>query len=328
MREYTMRGLRAMENPLADGQMGVNPILTDLVLGQPQVLTFPGQRILRPITAPARLFQYEKWGNERLKAFDTERALRADIKHGDFQVTQETSFLKRFSFGVLKDVDELGNAAPNYEMASKSAAFARTIVEMDIERRRRDLLIATSSYASGHVTTLTGGSEWDSAGGDSKSNIRDAAKLICAKTGLQMEQLSVFLTYGALEAAKEDPLFLASRMNFDASTPTVSALQEYWGIGPVWSANPIEADGDSDTDIVAMYGDVAIIYYPGGAAGYDKTWGDLTFGVDFKWNKGVASTPFYLPQKTSWFYPWTDYSNPAIINVNAAALIKNTSSVV
>lgn len=328
MREYTLSGYRAIESPLADAQMGVNPILTELVLGQPQVLTFPGQRILRPITAPARLFQYQAWGNERLKAFDTERALRAEIKHGDFRVSQETGFLKRFSFGVLKDQDELANAAPSYGMSEKSSAFSRTIVEMDIERRRRDLLLASSSYAAGHVTTLGAGSEWDAAGGDSKANIRDIGKLICAKTGLQMEQLEVFLTYGALEAAKEDPLFLASRMNYDASTPTVAALQEYWGMGNVWSANPIEADGDSDTDIVAMYGDCAIVYYPGNAAGYDTSWGDLTFGVDFKWNKGVASSPFYIQNRTSWFFPWTDYSNPAIINVNAAGIVKNCSSVV
>ena len=324
MREFSMNGMRAIESPIENVQNGVSPLITDLVLGQPQATFFPGSKILRPITAPNFVFQYSTWGTERLERYETERAMRAPIKHGSFKVDQVPAKLKRFSFGTLRDLDEISNAHPSLSLTEKCTAFSKTIVDMDIERRKRDLLLATGSYAAGNTLAIAGGSEWDTAGGDSKSNIQTVAKAICRKTGLQMEQLSVFLSWEALTAAKLDPIFIASRMNYDASTPTLAALQEYWGVGPVWSANPIEIDENGD--LVPMYGDVAIIYYPGNAPDYDTNWGDLTFGVDFKWNKGVASTPFILPQHTSYFFPWTDYANPAIINGNAGGLITNCSS--
>lgn len=320
---FDFMGQRALTNPMSDVQMGIDPVLTDIVLGTPQVAAYPGSQILRPITAPAFTFSYNSFGNERFEAIDTERAMRAPIKHGEFRATQETGRLKRFSFGTLRDQDELSNAHPSYGLMEKCAAYSRSIVETDIERRRRDLLVTAANYDTGNTLAIGAGSEWDAAGGDSKADVTAMVNMIASKTGLQPSQLEVFLGFEALQAAKMDPVFNAVRGNYDANMPTVGALQAYWGTGRVWSANPIDV---TNGVVSFMYGDVAIIYYPGDASLYDTSWGDLTFGVDFTWNRGVASKPFYLDQHTSWFFPWTNYSNPAIINNTAGALITNCAA--
>lgn len=330
MREFVYDGVRATENPIVNVQLGTDPMVTQLVLGQPQAVRFPGMEILRPISVDAWTFKYTVYGKEHLGHFDTRRGMRAPIRHTDWKVSTVTEGLERYSFSTVRDQDELNNAAPSLAVRERSATLSRRIVEMDIERKIRDLLLdSTTGYAANHIITLGAGNEWDDAtNGDSKASIRTLSKQIAVDTGLQPADMHVFLPMAALEAAKDDPTFLAIRANWTSDISDEMALAKYWGVGRVWSANPVEIDTSSPDDVVAMYGDTAIVYYPGDAAGYDTTYGDLHFGATFKWNKGVASTPWYDNKTTSWYFPWTDYAKEAVTNYLCGGLVLNTSSLV
>lgn len=321
--EFTRGGMRAMPSPLAALQT-IDPILTELALGQPQMGIMPGAQILKRITAPAMTFQFPRYGVERLKSYDTERSMRAPIKHAEFGVEMESGTLKRFSFSALWDQDELANADGWLNLASRSVEFARGIVEMDIERRRRNLLIDPASYPVGNVVAIGAGNEWGTVGGNFKSNVDTVVAAIIAATGLQRSSLKMFLPNQSLEAAKQDVVFNAARANYNVNPPTIEELRAYVDIGQIWTANPVEAD---DADVVSpMYPDVAIIYFDGNTPDFGamNDWGTFTFGVDFTWNKGVASAPWYDPLHTSTHYPWTNYSNPAILTPASGGLITNT----
>lgn len=318
------QGQRAAEAHLDNVQLNIDPIVTDLVLGQPGPGEMPGARILKPVTTSAWNFQYRQNDLNRLKRYDTERGMRQPIKTGDFRYSMVSASLKRFSFGTLRDVDELLNAHPSLGLREACGRFSKTIVDMDLERRRRDLLVTAGNYDSGNTLAISAGSEWNSAGGDSKSDVRSMLAVISGKTGLRYNQISVFLSDTSLQAALEDPIFNATRSNWTADTADEQALQRYWGSGPVWSMNPVEADDDGV--VSPMYGDVAILYYNSGVAGVDTMDGDLTFGCDFRYNGGVASKPFYNDLVTSWMFPWTAYDYPAITTNFSGALITNCAA--
>ena len=151
-------------------------------------------------------------------------------------------------------------------------------------------------------------------------SIKSAHKL---RKSMTIAIVWVFLSLASFEAAKDDPVFLTARHNFDTRIATESVLAEYWGVGGEWTANPVEVAAGV---VTSMYGDVAIIYYPGTGAQMDTGYGDLDFGRTFRYNRGVASRPWYNNEDTTWSFPWTDYALHRITNNASAALITNCAA--
>jgi len=319
--EFMFQGQRAIADPIVDGQLAQDPLVTSLVLGQPQFTPLPGESLLPTIMVDNWVYKYTVYNNEHLQDHDTKRPMRAPIKHGDWKASTLPGKLDRYSFRILKDQDELTNAHPSLSIRQKSAELARRIVVMDVERDIRDLLSTTANYTT--ATAIAGASEWNAAGGDSRSNIRASALAISALTGLQPGDLTVYLPLSSLEAAKDDTTMLAIRTNYETAIVDEQILANYWGVKRVWSANPVEELAGT---VVPMYNDIAIVYYDGGAANMDTTYGSLTWAVNFSWNKGVASAAYYDNTHTSWSFPWNEYAQPKIINADCAAILTNCAA--
>ena len=320
----TNLGIRAVENPLDMGQLGQDPLVTALVLGQPAASSYPGQQILRPITVPNVTFSYTTISNDHLRYYDAERALRANIRHSDWSVSVQAASLVRHSWRVMKDVAELDNANPSLRMRELSALLAKRIVDMNIETKIRDLISTAGNYPAAHRTAIGAGSEWNSVNGDSRTTILAMADQICADTGLMWSDLSVFLSRESYQAALSDPTFLAARSYQNTAMANAEILAQYWGVKNVWVANPVQADNEGV--VSPMYSDLAVIYYGGDAANFDTTYGDLTFGVTFKWNRGVAGSPWFEEENTTWNFPWEDWALPKIINSSCGAIITNCAA--
>lgn len=321
---FMIDGARAAENPLINVQLQNDPTITALVLGTPQDLRLPGELILQPIKVDAWQFKWTRLGNEHLEQIDTERGLRAPIKHGDWKASVETDILRRFSFRILKDQDELTNAEPTLNIRERSALLARRIVRLDIERRRRALLLNTASYPGANVKTIASGSEWNTANGDSKSDVREVVSAIVTSTGVMPDEIQCWLSLASFEAAKADPVYMAIRSNWTDTMPDEAALAKYWGIGKITVSNPVELKADKT--VGSMYGDCALFWWSGAGSAWDTEYGDFRFGGTFGWNRGVASAPYYDNTTTSWSFPWTDYANPKIITPGAGGLILNCSA--
>lgn len=324
-RILSLDGLRALADPMVNGQLGIDPLVTDLVLGFPSDLGYPGERILPRKQAPKYNFSYQINDKSHMVRHDTLRAMRAPIRLGDFQTTTATAKLDRFSFGTMRDVDEIANAASELRLREKSARFGRRIVNLDIESRRAALLTNTANYDASNVVTISSGFEWNTSSGDSRTDVRTILRNLQATTGMAWDRWTVWLEGTSYSAALEDPIFLATRSNFTADTSDAAALARYWGVKSVWTSTPMLA-ATASSAASQMYGDKAIIYFDGEGMDLDAEFGDFVFGHTFTWNGGVASTPFYNEERTSWIFPWTDYAKPLILQNLVGGLIVNCAA--
>lgn len=315
---------RAVENPLDAYTLGQDPLVTSLVLGTPQLRQMPSRQILKPIGVDSITFKWFGYGVERLKAYDTERALRAEIRHSDWTATTNTDSLKRYSWSVPKDVAELANSHPSLRVAELSARMARDIVMLNIEMLAATLLTTVTNYPVSHRLALGAGSEFDAAGGDSNASIQTIVDAICDDTGLQPMDLQVFLPNKSYRAALQDPVFRAIRGYQTTQIGNAATLAEYWGVGGVFTGNIRTAD--EDNAVSDLYGDVAIVFYPGMGADYDTTYGDQQFGATFSWNKGMALERWFDPKTTTWYFPWEEWVKHGIINSSCGGIITNCAA--
>lgn len=322
-RIVSLDGLRALENPITNVQL-IDPVITDLVLGQPVQRRYPGERILPRKMAPAYRFGYRRNDNSHIVHHNTERPMRSPIRLGDQEEEKDTATLRRFSFGTLRDVDEIVNASSELRIREKSAAFGRRIVNLDIEYRRSIMLQDPASYAVANVLAIPAGLEWDSGNGDMRANIRTVLSALQASTGIPWDEWTGWASGSTFHAMLQDSVFLSQRANYSTDTPDAGALARFVGMKEIWTSTPMIAPTKSSA-AVPMYGDVFIIYYDGGAQDLDAEFGDIVFGHTFSWNGGVASTPFYDDIRTSWVFPWTDYALPLLLSANAGGLITNTA---
>jgi hypothetical protein len=316
--------------PIIDVQLGVDPITTRFVKGQGQVDRLVGPLLFPDATVPAWQFKYIQYGHEIMqKHLGVERGMRAEIRHADFEVQTLTDKLVRYSFATLRDVDEIGNAVPQYNLRGQAAAFAREIVNLEIERVKRDLADATASYAASHVITIGAGDEWnDATPGDSFVDISAACDLITAATGVRKGLLSVFLPDSSYRAVEEEVKFRDHLFANGIRGTSAEVVATYWGVREVIVANPIEMQ-DDDTP-APLYGDNAYVWFrgnPGPGQTLDAVSARrLVWGGTATYNGGVANTPFLDQKTTSWWFPWTDYAKPLILNTGSAAKIINTNA--
>ena len=315
---------RAVESPLENYTLGQNPLVTSLVLGTPQTRQMPSRQILTPLGVDSVAFKWFSYGVERLKSYDTKRGLRAKIRHSDWAATTHTDELVRYSWSIVKDDAEIANGHPSLRVREVSAMMARDIVQLGIEQIAATLLTTTTSYPASHRLAISAGSEWDAAGGDSYADVTAMANQICDDIGCLPGEINAFVPSVSLRAALQDPVFRASRAYQTTDQASLDTLARYWGIGSAFTGNVRVA---SDAGVVSnLYSDCVILFYPGSAAAYDTSYGELQFGATFSWNRGMALEAWRDPSNTSWYFPWEEWVKHKIINNYCGAIITNCAA--
>lgn len=317
-------------------QLNIDVPITGLVKGHPKLVTMLGEQICRAIEVPTYNFSYLVFNAARFIDKDSERAMRANFQTSGRTFDTEAAKLVRHGWASLADRDELINADAAQaalgiplNVRAKYATLARDIVDMSLEVKRAALIVAGSSYSSSSPdldVTLAGASEWDSAGGDSRVDIRALADTLAAANSLQIEHIEVFLTHKSFKAAQDDPTFIAARVNQSTETAGADELRSYWGVGRV-----TVGDGYNSTDgvtLTSLYGEVAILKVMQNLSEYDSREGELDSFVRFLWSRGagIAVQPFFEKMMTSWVFPWEAWENAKTVNTKTAAIIRNTNA--
>jgi hypothetical protein len=153
-----------LEHPIDNTQL-IDPVVSNLVIGQPQTRFWPGDMLAPPVVVPTIVFQYTEYGVERLMDYEIERAYRANMKTVDFEVETHTDRLRRYTVAVKRDQDELLNADPSLSMRERCAALSREIVQTEMERKVHTMVATAGSFST--VTAVT--NQWDGASGDSRT---------------------------------------------------------------------------------------------------------------------------------------------------------------
>lgn len=326
-------------DPLTDHQLGFDPIVTTLIVGQPRRRMNFGEGLFRRVGVPTWTFSYRKFGLETMEIRKAKRGMRAIIPFSDLSVTKLTGRLERYSWRTLADRDELLNAAaadraigaPTLSMRERYARAARQIVLLAMENDRATLVLATTSYSQSGPDldlTLGSGSEWnDQTNGDSRANIRAMASTLATQHGLTIADIDVHLSNESFEAALDDPKFVTRRANYATAIANESELRAYWGVRSVSVGDAIYSPDGLTLD--SLYGDIAVLDVSSELRGFDEEEGQLDNFVRFAWSNGpdgVAQRPWYSEEITSWSFPWEGWENPAAINTKASAIIRNTKA--
>lgn len=322
------------EEPMTQFQL--DPGWTSLVLGKPTPIGNPGELILRPWTVNDWTFKWLIFGGERHQVLNAKRGPGAEIQHGTFAVAEDSGILERYSFKFGFDLDQIRFGDARIGMAEKCLQNARSIVEMAMEYDRATLLTTAASYTSGNNLAISAGSEWnDSTPGDPKEHIRTVVDAITAATGVEDEDLAVFLPRESYQAAIEHADFISFKetassglgigvTGLSTKAANLALLAAYFEVGRVWTMN--KRYMNTEGVMVPMYGDVAIVYYDGdqSSTAWDNSQGRYEFGRSAMPNRGLAARPYVEENTTMQWYPWHGYLKPIITNPDLAGLITNT----
>lgn len=325
---------RQRDIDVAAWQLNIDLPTTGLVLGQPRLRQMLGSAICRPVSVEGIHFKYLTFGKEAFDLKLAERALRAPFQYSDRKPSTVSATLARYGWAALADRDEFTNsdAASSmlgipYNQRMIYASLARQLVELAVEKKRADLILAAGSYSSSpDLDDDATGSEWNAAGGDSRTQIRALASALAAANGVQIEDIDVFLSMGAYEAAQDDPTLLGKRQYTGLATIDTAVLREYWGVrsvtvGDAWYSS----DGSTMT---SMYGDIAVLKVAVPLASYDTREGQLDSFVRFTWARGggVAAMPYYIEERTSLAFPWEAWELADQVGTATCAIERNVKA--
>lgn len=317
-------------NPFPN-EVQISPYITGLVTGTP-ILPGGRFRFFKEFMVPTTTAVYREYDRSHLVAVETRRGSSAEYAHRTPKSRIKEVALDRDSFEGRADVDDLkkaGYAGGDPLYGARRINDGRIAIELSKELRAKDLLTNTANYPTGHFTTLAGGSEWNAPGGDSRSNIGAAAAVLRGTTGIGRGGLTVGLSGASLEAAVNDPIFLATRTAAMKDTfPNESELAAYWGVKEVFSFDPISTlTADYDAPLVPIWGDVAIVFHDGmNPATFDPVAGQQVFAVTFKFLSGIASAPYLERRISTWVWPWDEWNLIELIYPAAGYLILNTAA--
>lgn len=325
-------GMRAAENSLAtQWSLGIDTLVQGVVLGTPSDDVFPGEQILPDRSVDSLNFLWPVLGKEHLRLHDAKRALRAEHSEGNRAVSYASDTVERFSWKTGVDVAEIRSASiarPAFNLRRDGALYCRRIVRTAIEWERRALLVTAGTYSFAYdLSTGTGDlNYWNGSSGNSFKNIWNAISAISNATGVQPSKLTLYLSQKAYLAFLMDPVFTARKGGLSQSLTGAVSMQEiaaYFGIGKVWTANPVVANDAGGVD--PMYDNVAILYLDTNS-GLDRTFGDYIPGVTFRWNDGVTAQSWYDNDRTSWYEAWNEWAKPKIFSATTMALFTNVGT--
>ena len=320
------RIIRPQASAWSDRQLGYDPVTTDLVVGPPQTTNAaPGARIFRPVRTPGMTFKYLVYGKEHLRRYRTKRGPKGKIRTASFQASTETGALDRHTFA--SDLDELEIesaqiAEPNYDARLHANILSRMWVTLDVEADRAELLQDPSNYTN--VTTLTSGNEFNGASGDMQTTLRTAARTILnAVPGATTEDIVAFMPQSTEDAAVEDTVWKAARANGgNGFLPDAAEIARYLKFKRVETGNPVAQQDDGT--VAPLYPDMCLLYYESPSASFDTSRGSyLDFAIRGDRGQGGARTPFYDDSSSTFFYPWEEFTGPAITRELNAHLVLN-----
>ena len=161
----------------------IDPILSGLAQGISNE-AFVSELLLPTVDVESRTGQFPEFGKENMRVHDAQRALKDPLVKNvpiDDWTFQEYGLKE---YGLEMSIDHLEQEAAsqiaNLEQFAMSQVMQSLLLTQEYERVQ--LLSASGSYASGHVSALTGDDCWDDSDSAPLTQIKDAISTIRTKT--------------------------------------------------------------------------------------------------------------------------------------------------
>jgi len=325
-------GFRAV-TPEPDNLLSLQrqPRLTNLVLTSgiesqeaygPDNAPTAGYALFPETPVDAYQFSYAKSDGAENVPTDSQRGLKAEMRYVGQGQSEVTDRLYRYTLAGLVDDDEPLNAVNPWKPASRAALLAKMQLTLDLELKKAALVTNDSNY--GLVTTIATGAGWQQSGGHKMlDDVTAAANYLEGVTGVSRDKFRLALFGKSFDAATQSVELLA-RTPFALGTkiPDLADVASYLRVGSVWRSLSLYQPSVGATP-VKIYGDDAVLYYPGDPARLRAGLGGRCWGTTWSLGPGYALSPFYLPALTSTAYPWQKREKTAILDAAVAVRFKN-----
>ena len=311
-------------------RLAQNPILTNLLLGMGQG-SMVANALFPALPQALSSVALAKIGDERFKRYNLRRAPGTTTKRVEIKYEGVTYSVAQYSVEVpmprelLREADESRRLnVGNYLDVSRIAiTTASDILGLDYEIEVATLATTSGTYASGHVTALSGGTKWSASTGTPVTDIRAASSVIRKKIGKKPNTLT--LSPDAKDALIGNPEVRAYLPLSQMGPPTMDQLKmilevENIVVGDaVWKSNAgVGAD---------VWGNNAILAYVptiGGNGSANISLAQPAFGfTNVIEGHPFAETPDFDRGTKSWIYGATYERRPNVAYNTAAFLFTN-----
>lgn len=307
-------------------RLAQNPILTNLLLGLGQG-NFVAEQLFPRLPQALSGVVLARLGDERLKKYNLRRAPGAATKRVDINYDGVTYTVKQYSVEVplprelIREADESRrlNVGNHLDVSRIAMVTANDILALDYEVEVATLATTSGTYASGHVTALSGTTKWSHASGTAVTDIRAASDTIRKKIGKRPNTLTLSPdAYLALCGNAEVKTYLPdSQQGFATNDQLKNILN-------VASIVVGEAVWKTDAGVGAdVWGNNAILAYVPtiGGNGSDLSLAEPGFGfTNVLEGHPYAEAPYYDNGSKSWIYGAT-YERQANVAYNEAAFL-------
>ena len=153
-------------------RLAQNPILSSLLLGFGQG-TFVAEQLFPRLPQTLSGVTLAQAGDERLKKYNLRRAPGAATKRVDINYAGQTYTVKQYAVEVpiprelVREADESRrlNVRNHLDISRIAMVTANDILLLDYEIEVATLATTSGTYASGHVTPLSGATKWGASAG-------------------------------------------------------------------------------------------------------------------------------------------------------------------
>ncbi len=314
-------------------------LLAGLDQGDFQYAAWPGDLILPEVLVQATQgtngslsIEIPTWGTEHFEVHETDRPIGASYNFIQADPTTTTQKLLLKGIAAKKDIRVVRKADSFLNISGRHAALALRALQLGREVAIRNLVQTTGSYTASHATALT--TEWDHASGNSKGDWDTLFATMLASSGIPRQLMTITLcSYDALQAAYDDPTFIAQRTSTLGTSPQAADLQElarYWQVRRV---NVADCRARISGTIQSLWGDVAVAHWAGDTAGgidvgglsLEDFMGMPLMGATFTGNPGIAAVPYESRDggETAMVWPVDTAYVPAITNYSTIGILTN-----
>lgn len=262
-------------------------------------------------------------GTEHLVVHDTELSFEQPYKSAQFQEASVQFEMAMFGFKYCISRDLVRFFADDiFDMTLGAAMRAEWAIRMDQENRLALLFGTLTNYPVANRVNATG-SEWNAAGGDSKTDVRIIeAAIFTAHPGFTRSDLRMQLTIQAWEAAQDDPTFATARGGINFATPSLADFEIYLGYQPR-SITQVDTNVVVDGVTQSMWGEVAVITIDPGSPDIINPFGANVFGLLHDMGVANAYVPWFEDNIRSDCYPVTTLTLPVAHDLSLGGIIIN-----
>jgi hypothetical protein len=311
-------------------RLNQSPIMTAILLGMGQG-SYIAESLFPRLPQALSSITLAQMGDERFKRYNLRRAPGTSTKRVEISYQGKTYTVDQYAVEVpiprevIRESDESRrlNVGNYLDISRMAMVTASDILGLDYELDVATLATTTGTYASGHVTALSGAAKWSASTGTPVTDVRAASEVIRKKIGKRPNKL--ILSADAAYCLVSNPEVRGYLPSTQMGPASLDQLKSILNVAEIVVGDAVFKDAaDTGADV---WGNNAILAYApniGGGGSGDISLAEPAFGfTNVIEGHPFAESPYFENSTKSWVYGATYERRPNVAYNTAAFLFQN-----